>query len=130
MGCRKNLKQKMKAQPLFKSFKHAFSGMVSFFEKDRNGKIHRLATLGVIIAGFYFKISNSEWAILLLCIALVLGFEMMNHSLEKLCDIIHIDQHPLIKTAKDISAGAVLWAAIISAIIGLLIFVPKLLPTP
>lgn len=63
----------------------------------------------------------------LLCIGLVMALEMVNAAIEKLCDRLHPDKHTDIKLVKDMAAGAVLWAAIISAIVGLIIFAPKLL---
>ncbi len=117
----------MKPQSLRKSFANAFNGMAAFFLTDRNGKIHLLIALMVIGAGFYFRVSVTEWGLLLACMALVPSLEMLNHALEKLCDVAHSAPHPLIKTVKDVAAAAVLWSAIISAIIGLLIFIPKIL---
>ncbi len=115
----------MKLQALVNAFQHALNGIVHFVTYDRNGSIHITAAVLVMGAGYYFKVSTNEWAILLLCIGLVLSFEMLNHALEKLCNLVHPAQHPLIKTAKDVAAAAVLWSAVISAIIGLLIFIPK-----
>ena len=116
----------MKPPPLVKSFEHAWNGISHFITHDRNGRIHTAAGVLVVAAGIYCKVSANEWGILLLCMALVISFEMLNHALEKLCDLVHEAPHPFIKTAKDVGAGAVLWSAVISAIIGLLIFIPKL----
>jgi diacylglycerol kinase len=118
---------KMRSQPLLKAFKHAFDGFGYFLLHDRNGKIHFTACIVVAAAGFYFKISVSEWSILLICFALVISFEMCNHALENLCDVVHAEHHPFIKTVKDVAAAAVLWSAIISVLVGLLIFVPKII---
>lgn len=117
---------KTKTQPLSKAFRHAFNGLFYFFRKDRNGKIHLVLAISVVIAGWFFTISTTEWALLLLCISLVIGLEMGNHALEKLADATHPEKHPLVGIAKDVAAAAVLWAAIISVVIGLLIFLPKI----
>jgi diacylglycerol kinase len=117
----------MKQQPLSKAFTHAFHGMADFIRHDRNGKIHLVIGAIVVMAGFFFNVSVGEWGILLLCMALVLCLEMINHALENICDVVHESTHPLIKTAKDVAAGAVLLSAIISVIIGILIFLPKIL---
>jgi diacylglycerol kinase len=117
----------MKTQPLLKAFVHAFNGIFHFIAHDRNGKIHFVAVSVVTFAGLYCKISAMEWCILLLCFALVISLEMCNHSLEKVCDALHPNQHPMIKTAKDVAAAAVLWSAMMSIAIGLLIFVPKVI---
>jgi len=116
----------MKAQPLLKAFRHAFNGLYYFLGHDRNGRIHFAACLFITVAGVYFHIPATEWMILLICFALVISFEMCNHSLENLCDLVHAEHHPLIKTVKDVAAAAVLWSAIISVVIGLIIFVPKI----
>lgn len=116
----------MPQQSLIKAFRHAFNGLFRFAGNDRNGRIHFTAAVAVCIAGFYLHISSAEWMMVLLCSALVISLEMGNHALEKLCDAVHPEQSPLIKTAKDVAAGAVLWSAMAAAAIGLLIFVPKL----
>jgi diacylglycerol kinase len=117
----------MKTQPLSAAFRHAFNGMAQFFRFDRNGKLHLLAAILVSLAGWYFHISIAEWGLLLLCMGMVIGMEMLNYALENLCNLVHNDFHPLIKAVKDVAAAAVLWSAIISAGIGLIIFIPKII---
>ena len=80
----------------------------------------------VIVSGFALKVSVTEWMILLSCIGLVVSLEMVNSTIEKICDHVNPHIHPSIKIIKDIAAGAVLWSALISAIIGLIIFLPKI----
>lgn len=117
----------MKPQPLLNAFVHAFDGMFHFFKTDRNGKIHFVIAILISITGWYCHVSVTEWCILLLCMAIVISFEMINHALEKLSDAVHPEQHSLIKFAKDVAAAAVLWSTIISIIIGILILLPKLI---
>ena len=116
----------MKQNSLLKAFQYAFAGMGHFFLNDRNGNIHILISVMVATGGWFFGISLQEWCIVLVCMGLVISLEMTNHALEKLCDAVHEAHHPLIKIAKDVAAGAVLWSAMISVIIGLLIFLPKI----
>lgn len=116
----------MKQQPLYTAFVHAWNGLKLFFRNDRNGKIHLLAAVATVIAGMVLGLSATEWCIVLLCNAIVISFEMINHALEHLCNTVHADLHPLIKTTKDVAAAAVLCSAIISAVIGLVIFLPKI----
>ena len=118
---------KTSKQSLSKSFGNAFAGMGYFFANDRNGKIHLTVTLTVLAAGLAFKIVAIEWMLILLCIALVIGLEMFNNGLEKLCDMVQPNYHATVKVIKDVSAGAVVLAAIVSVIIGILIFLPKAL---
>ena len=108
-----------------RSFGYAGRGIKVVFGSEPNMKIHiGIATL-VIICGFIFSISITEWIECLLCIGLVFGMEMMNTAIENVVDLASPKLHPLAGKAKDIAAGAVLICAIISVIIGLLIFVPK-----
>jgi diacylglycerol kinase len=107
------------------SFKYAFCGIREVFGNEANMKIHIVIAVLVIICGFVFSISLTEWMFCILCFGLVTGAEMMNTAIEKVVDLVSPDQHPLAGKAKDIAAGAVLICAIFSAIVGLLIFVPK-----
>ncbi len=116
----------MKKQSLLKAFKHAGNGINLFFVHDRNGKIHLAAVFFVTIAGILVHLPIAEWLVLLLCFALVISLEMINHAIETLADVAHPDQHPQIKTAKDVAAAAVLWSAIITVIIATLVFIPKI----
>lgn len=116
----------MKKQSLIKAFRHAFAGLFYFLLNDRNATIHFISCVLVVFAGLYFSIPVNEWIMLLICFALVISFEICNYAIERLCDVVHAEHHPMIKTAKDVAAAAVLWSAIISAVIGLLIFVPKI----
>lgn len=81
----------------------------------------------VVLLSWGLKISAAEWMVVLGCIATVLSFEMINSSIEKLCNLVHPTYHPAVKTIKDMSAGAVLFVAALSAIIGAIIFLPKIL---
>ncbi|MEP6684144.1 MAG: diacylglycerol kinase family protein [Parafilimonas sp.] len=114
-------------QTLNRTFINAFNGIQYFFRTERNGKIQASVAIFVILAGFYVKLSAFEWIITLLCIGAVLSLEMLNTSLEYLCNIVHGEYHPVIKIIKDVAAGAVLAVSIISSVIGLIIFIPKLL---
>ena len=116
----------MYRQALNKTFINAFNGIQYFFKTERNGKIQAAVGLFVILAGFYFRLSSIEWIFILLCIGAVLSLEMLNSALEHLCNLVHNDHHPAIKIIKDVSAGAVLFASVISAMIGLIIFLPKI----
>lgn len=109
-----------------KGFVYAFNGLVVFFRHERNGMIQLTAAVLVVLVGFLLSVSLKEWIVLLMCIASVLSLEMINSAIEKLCNLVHPKYHPAVKVIKDISAGAVLWVAIISGIIGIIIFFPKI----
>lgn len=111
-----------------RSFIHAGRGIWSMILTERNFKIHLLAFSLVVGAGIYLQISKFEWLIILLISAVVLSIETVNSACERLCDLYSSDQNERIKKIKDISAGAVLIAAIISVVIAAIVFIPYLLP--
>lgn len=111
-----------------RSFIHAGRGIWSMILTERNFKIHLLAFSLVVVAGIYLQISKFEWLIILLISAVVLSLETVNSAFERLCDLYSSDQNERIKKIKDISAGAVLIAAIISVVIAAIVFIPYLLP--
>lgn len=117
----------MKNKNLINSFKYAFTGIKGAFKTERNMKIHFSVMLLVIISGILFKISITEWLICISCFALVIGAEMFNTAIEKVVDLASPEKNELAKLAKDVSAGGVLIFAIGSAIIGALIFIPKII---
>lgn len=108
------------------AFRVAFHGIGLFFSKERNGKIQLSIAAITIVVSIILHISAIEWMFILICISTVILTEMLNAAVEKVCDMLSSDYHPGIKIIKDISAGAVLWASIISAIIGCIIFIPKI----
>lgn len=109
------------------SFVYAFAGLRWFFKHEHNARIHGVATILVIIISFVCKISKLEFMLVLLAIALVLVAEMINSAIEKSLDHLSPGIHPTVKIIKDLAAAAVLVAAIIAIIIGLIIFIPKIL---
>jgi diacylglycerol kinase len=111
----------------FNSFGHAWTGILLFFRTERNARIEMVAACVAVGLSLWLQLSAIEFAIILLCIAVVLSAEAFNSTIERLADIHHPGIHPDIKALKDIAAGAVLIASILSFIIGLLLFVPKLI---
>lgn len=116
-----NLKDRLK------SFEYAFQGIKIFFSTQNNSWIHLLATIFVLTAGYFLNLSSIEWLFLIIVIALVFIAEMINTAIEFLCDKISPELDPTIKKVKDISAGAVLIAAIMAILVGLTIFIPKMI---
>ncbi len=109
------------------TFANAFSGLVYFFRHEKNGRIQSLCAIASLLLAVAFHVSKMEWIAILICIGGVLSLEMLNSALEKLCDMVHADLHPQIKSLKDIAAGSLIWFCLISAITGALIFVPRIL---
>ena len=112
---------------LTRSFSYALNGLSICVLKGANFRIHLLSGTIAIIAGYAFNISPNEWMVVLLCIGFVLCMEMLNTAIEQLCDVVHKEIHPGIKLTKDIAAGAVLVSAVVAAICGAFVFLPKLL---
>lgn len=110
-----------------RSFRHAIQGIIDLFRFENNARIHLLAAAAVLVAGFYFQLSITEWVLVVTQIALVWAAEAFNTALEKLADAVSSDYHPLIKAVKDLAAGAVLIVAISAVVVGFLIFLPKVL---
>lgn len=108
------------------SFKFAFQGIFFMFRTQQNAWIHLVAAILVVTLGFYFKLDKMEWCIVLFAIGLVISAEMINTAIELLTDIISPEHSEKAGRVKDIAAGAVLVAAIIAAIAGIIIFLPYL----
>ena len=109
------------------SFKHALNGFRILFCEESNSWIHLLITFCVLVAGFVFTISATEWIIVIFCVGLVFALELINTSIENMADFISQEYHNSIKKTKDLAAGAVLVSAISAAIIGLIIFIPRII---
>ena len=112
---------------LVKSFTYTFDGLKYAFKYEQNILVHTLATILVIIAGIFLKISLTEWLVLALIIGLVIATELINTSIEATIDLITKDVHPLAKIAKDTAAAAVLVFGLTAIVIGCIIFLPKIL---
>jgi diacylglycerol kinase len=110
-----------------KSFSYAIAGLRQFIIREHNARLHVVATVGVVIAGFVFRVSYGEAAILTVVTALVWITEIFNTCVERLADMITRERHPSIKIIKDLSAGAVLTAAIVAVVAALFIFIPKII---
>jgi len=110
-----------------KSFVYAGRGIRAVFSSEANMKIHLTITLLVVVLGFIFSLSALEWIACILCFGLVIGMEMMNTAIENVVDLASPEKHPLAAKAKDIAAGAVLICAGISVVVGIIIFLPKIL---
>ena len=119
--------KKNRKNPLYESFGYAFEGIWTGIRKERNMKIHCLAIICVTLAGTLLHITATEWCICLLLFALVAALELVNTAVEAVVDLVTEEKKPLAKIAKDTAAGAVLSAAIVSVIIGCIIFLPYLL---
>jgi diacylglycerol kinase len=110
-------------------FVYAFRGIIGGFE-GRNMRFHGVVTLVVMFMGWYYQLSVNEWMMILVLISLVWSAELVNSSVEELNNTVR-DVNKLSYEAttksRDLAAGSVLAIAMVAAIIGLIIFVPKIL---
>lgn len=109
------------------SFVYAFEGIVTLIKGTPNARIHFVAAIIAIAMGFWLKISNEEWISITIVIGGVIALEAINSAIEELANLITKEQNSKIKAIKDLAAGAVLVMAIAALMVGLLIFVPKLI---
>ena len=116
-----------KKPPLRKTFGYAFVGILTGIRKERNMRIHTAAMILVVFFGTVLGLSATEWCICLVLFGLVMALELVNTAVEAVVDLVTEERKPLAKIAKDTAAGAVLIAAIMAAVIGCIIFLPKIL---
>lgn len=120
-------KQSFSFRKRLKSVGFALSGFVALVKAEHNAWIHVAATLAVIISGLLFKLNSYEWIAVFVAIAIVFITEIFNTAIEKLCDFVSPGYDPRIGKIKDIAAAAVLLSATIAIIIGVFVFLPKIL---
>jgi diacylglycerol kinase (ATP) len=118
----------MRAGSVAASFRYAFAGLRYLLWTQRNAKIHSAIGLVAIVLGFLLGLDRYEWLTLTLTIAIVLAAEGVNTAIEAAVDLASPNYHPLAKIAKDVGAGTVLLTALAAVIVGLLLFLPHLLP--
>lgn len=109
------------------SFKFAFRGIARMIGNEHNAWIHLVVTVVVIVFGLWVNLSAQEWIFIVIAIGLVWMAEAFNTAIEHLANSITKEINPNIKLAKDVAAGAVLFAAIVAAVIGLIVLLPHLL---
>ena len=109
-----------------KGFVYAWQGIAAG-AAGRNFRVMLAAVVVVIVLGFFLNISLMEWCLVTLAMGLVLSLELLNTAGEKLVDILSPDHDPRYGMVKDILAGAVLVAAVVAALVGAMVFLPRLL---
>jgi diacylglycerol kinase len=119
--------QKFSMVQRLKSFTHAFNGLKILLKEEHNARIHLVAAIIVVIAGFVLKISIIEWIAIVFAIGFVFTTEIINSSIENIADFISPEKHDKIKKIKDLAAAGVLIGAVTALIVGLIIFLPKIL---
>jgi len=109
-----------------KSFAYAFNGIKRLLLSQHNAWIHLVITVFVVVLGFVLQLSTVEWCLIVLAMMIVWTAEGVNTAIEFLSDAVSENHHPLIESAKDIAAGAVLISAIGAVVIGILVLYPHL----
>lgn len=109
-----------------RSIGYALNGVRHLLRSQANARIHAFATAVVVFTGIFFSVSNTEWCLLALAIASVWTAEALNTAVESVVDLVSPEHHALAGQAKDVAAAGVLLASVGAAVVGLIIFVPRL----
>lgn len=109
------------------SISYAFNGFVIAFREEFNFKIQISLGILAFVFGVYFRISTIEWLFVIGASGMVLSSELLNTALEELCDMLQSSHDPHVAKIKDLAAAAVLLSSTAAFIVGLIIFVPKIL---
>ncbi len=112
---------------ILRSFLFAFKGLAYAFKTQINFKIHCFFIIAVFVLGLYIQLNLSDWLWLSLAVALVVILELLNTAIEVLIDLVYPEQNYKAGAIKDLAAAAVLVASLFALVIGLIIFVPKLI---
>ncbi len=112
---------------LTRSFSFAWQGLKYCFTREPNFRIHIFISVVAVLLAIFLNVSAIEWMVIALCIAMVLSLEIINTAIENICNIVYKEQHSGIKTIKDLAAGAVLLGALLAAVCGTIIFLPKII---
>ena len=110
-----------------KSFKYSIEGLKYAYKNEQSLLIHFIATVLAIILGLTFKISHMEWAVLCIALGVVLASELINTAIEAAVDLITLEINPLAKIAKDCGSAATFVFSMIAAVIGIIIFIPRIM---
>lgn len=110
-----------------RSLYYALAGILRFFKTEHNAWLHLAATIVVLVLAMICRFNSTEMVLLVFAVGFVWAAELFNTCIEKMMDFISTERHPQIKVIKDMAAGAVLIAAITSLVMGLILFIPKIL---
>ena len=119
------MNKKFSFRSRLQSFHFAFEGVVAFFKTEHNAWLHLTATIIAILLPVLLPCTQTEVLFIVFAVGLVWATELFNTAIERLADLTTTETHPKIKFIKDISAAAVLIAAITALITGCIIFIPK-----
>ena len=120
-------KEKFSIAKRLHSFRYAFAGLGVLFREEQNSWIHTLAAILAVIIGFVFHIRPWEWVAIVIVIGMVFTAEIINSSLERTADFVKAERDERKRDIKDLGAAAVLMCAITAAIVGMIVFLPKII---
>jgi len=117
--------QKFSISNRIRSFGFAFNGLKILIKEEHNSRIHLIAAILIVLAGFYFQISMMEWLAITFAIGFVIVLEIINSAIENISDFISPEKNDSIKKIKDLAAAGVLISALTALVIGFIVFIPK-----
>lgn len=109
-----------------RSFSFAFQGLKTAYKNEPNLRIHTFMAFSALLIAFLLKITELEWLILAFTIFWVISLELLNTVLEAMVNLVSPEVQPYAKIAKDVSAACVLLGALLSIIVGGVLFIPKI----
>lgn len=118
----------MRERSLLRSFNWAIEGVVYAVRTQRNMRIHLIAAVAALGAAVYFKVTRTEFMVLLFTVTAVLLAELLNTAIEATIDLVAATYDPLAKIAKDVAAAAVLVASVAAIVVGYLVFFDRIVP--
>lgn len=118
--------KKFDIKKFFRSFGHAIDGVVFLLSNEQNARVHTIITILVGIGAYVFQVSRIEAAVLFMAVILVFAIEIINTAIEKVFDLLHPEDHEIIRGVKDAMAGAVLISAVIAVVVASLVFLPHI----
>lgn len=119
--------EKFSIKKRIKSFSYAFAGLKVLFREEHNSWIHAVAAVLAVAMGFLFRISPMEWIAVVIVIGMVFAAEIINSSIERTADFVKAERDDRKRDIKDLGAAAVLVCAISAALVGIIIFLPKII---
>ena len=119
--------EKFSIKKRIKSFSYAFAGLKVLFREEHNARIHAVAAVLAVAMGFLFRISPMEWIAVAIVIGMVFAAEIINSSIERTADFVKAERDDRKRDIKDLGAAAVLVCAIAAAVVGIIIFLPKII---
>lgn len=122
------MKQTGKNTTFIQALKHAWDGIVYSFKTEKNMRTHMMFAILVIVCGVLFQVNIFEWVLLVQCVVFILFAELVNSVIEKMVDVMTQQQYyTWAKHVKDMASAAVLLCAGYSVVVGIIIFVPKII---